>query len=79
MNQRTKELLEKIDAAHDWACGQTRGGGGDVYTTADTCRICGLERHWSSGSRQNDVPASTTFITSKGDRITLREAVALEC
>lgn len=80
MKQRTKELLEKIDELHDWSHGQTRGGGGDVYTSTDTCRVCGLERHWHSGSRQNSIPSSTTFFAANSDQpIPLREAAALEC
>lgn len=79
MKTRTKELLDKIDAAHDWNDGQVRGGSGDVLTSTDTCRICGLERDWNSGSRQNDINPSTSFRTARGEDITLRDAAGLEC
>jgi len=79
MKTRTKELLDKIDAAHDWDEGRVYGGSGDSMSSTATCRICGLKRHWDSGSRQNNINASTTFETARGEEIPLREAAALEC
>lgn len=79
MQTRTKALLDKAEDAHDWAHGQVYGGSGDVYSSTDTCRICGLKRHWNSGSRQNDIPASTTFETIDGRKISLRQALEVEC
>ena len=79
MKQRTKELLDQIEAKHDWSRGQTYAAGGDEYTYSDKCRICGLVRDWSSGSRQNGIGAFTTFQDSHGNVITLRDASALDC
>ena len=79
MTDRAKALLDQVDAAHDWACGQTYGGSGDSYASTDTCRICGLARRWDSGSRQNNTPASHTFTTARGETVTLRDAARLEC
>ncbi len=79
MKARTKELLDKIDENHDWRRGQVYGGSGDSYNSRDECRVCGLQRHWDSGSRQNDIPSSTTFTTATGDSVTLRDAANLDC
>jgi hypothetical protein len=79
MKTRTKELLDKVDAAHDWACGQVHGSSGDSFSSTDECRVCGLTRKWYSGSRQNDIPASYDFSTADGREITLRDAAQLEC
>lgn len=79
MKQRTTELLKKIDEKHDWREGQTYGGQGDVYTSTDECRICGLIRHWTSGSNQNDISPLTSFRLASGASVPLREAAELDC
>ncbi len=80
MKDRTKQLLDQIEVGHDWRCGQVYGGQGDVYTSTDECRICGLVRKWHSGSRQNSISASTTFFPAHSEEpIPLREAAALKC
>ncbi len=78
MSEKRNELLNTVETAHDWAMGQTYGGNGDVTTRTDKCHICGLVRKWNSGSRQNDVPETDTFVMD-GQELSLRDAAKLEC
>jgi hypothetical protein len=77
-SNRTAELLEKVNAAHDWEGGQVYGGSGTQLSSTDTCRVCGLERQRFSDS-QNGVDVRFTFQDSKGTKLTLREAAELKC
>ena len=78
MTDKAASLLEKVDAAHDWQDGQTRGGSGTQLSRTDVCRVCGLKRHWFN-DRQNNVHDDYTFTTHAGADIPLREAATLEC
>lgn len=79
MKEQTKELLDKVDEAHDWAEGRTYGGSGTQLSSTDTCRICGLRRHWFS-DRQNGVDGEYRFSDSEtGEDLTLRQAAARGC
>jgi hypothetical protein len=74
MKDTTKKLLDQVEANHDWESGQTYGGSGTQLSRTDTCRVCGLKRHWFSDS-QNGVEDHYTFETINGEKMSLKEAV----
>lgn len=79
MKDTTKELLSKIDSAHDWQNGQVRGGGGTRYSSTDTCVVCSLRRHYFSDS-QNGVSPTYRFSDGEtGEDLSLRQAIARGC
>ena len=78
MKTKTRSVLDAVDAAHDWQTGQTWGHGGTAYSSTDTCRLCGLTRHWSV-DRQNGQSDTYTFREADGDDLTLIEASRLTC
>jgi len=77
-HQRTAELLQKIEDAHDWLEGQRRSDGGTRLYSTDVCRICGLQRHFLS-DEQNGNHGGYTFRDAQGHDLTLREAAQEEC
>jgi len=79
MKDTTQKMLDQLDAAHDWAFGQTRGGDGTYLTTTDICRVCSLRRHWVDDS-QNDIHSDYRFSDGEtGKDLSLRQAVARGC
>lgn len=79
MKAKTKEMLETIDGAHDWALGQAWSGGGTVYNSTDTCRICSMRRHFHSDS-QNGVAEEYRFSDGEtNEDLSLRQAVERGC
>lgn len=73
-----RELLERVEAAHDWEIGQAWSRGGTSLDRTDTCRICGLSRQWES-DEQNGIRERYTFTDFAGEEIPLRDAADLEC
>lgn len=79
MKEATKQMLEEIDGAHDWLGGQVYGGSGTRLSSTDTCRVCGLRRHFFSDS-QNGVGREYRFSDGEtGEDLTLRQALARGC
>ena len=79
MKATTQALLSKIEAAHDWADGQTRGGSGTLLTRTDTCRVCSLRRHYLSDA-QNGIDREYRFSDGEtGADLSLRQAVDHTC
>lgn len=79
MKERTRQLYDAVDEAHDWAEGQVRGGSGTQLSSTDICRVCGLRRHWFS-DRQNGIEGEYRFSDGEtGGDLTLRQAAARGC
>ena len=79
MKDSTKKLLAQVDDAHDWQEGQCYSGGGTELHATDTCRVCGLRRHWRNDP-QNDIDDEYRFSDSEtGEDLTLRQAAARGC
>lgn len=78
MKDSTKKLLDSVGAAHDWAEGQVYGGGGTRMSSTDTCRVCGLKRHWFV-DRQNEVRDQYTFEAIDGTERSLAAVVEAGC
>ena len=79
MKESTDKLLKKVDAAHDWAEGQVRGGNGLQLSSTDTCHVCSLRRHWFS-DRQNGIDGEYRFSDGEtGQDLSLRQAIARGC
>lgn len=79
MKAKTNELLEQIDAAHDWTDGQVYSQGGTSMRSTDVCRICSLRRHWSS-DRQNGNHGEFRFSDGEtGNDLSLRQAAKRGC
>jgi hypothetical protein len=75
----TKKMLDEINDAHDFDTGQVYSNGGTEYHSTDTCRVCGLRRHWKS-DRQNGIEDQYRFSDSEtGEDLTLRQAVTRGC
>ena len=78
MKASTLNLLDQLEEKHDWEQGQVYGGGGTRLSSTDTCRVCGLSRHWFS-DRQNSVSDRYSFTDSNGINVTLRDAAVIKC
>lgn len=79
MKARTREMLDRIEEAHDWAGGQVYSGGGTEYHSTDTCRVCNLRWHHSSDS-QHGVGDEYRFSDGEtGADLSLRQAAGREC
>lgn len=66
-----------FDGAHDWLEGQVYGGSGTRLSSTDTCRVCGLRRHFFSDS-QNGVGREYRFSDGEtGEDLTLRQGLRL--
>lgn len=78
MKERTKELLDKVDEAHDWIEGQTYSGGGTEYHSTDECQVCGLRRHYQS-DEQNGIEPHYRFSTAANGDLSLLEALNRGC
>ena len=79
MKKTTKKMLEDIDAAHDWLEGPVHAGSGTRLSSTDTCRVCGLRRHFFC-DRQNEIGREYRFSDSEtGEDLTLRQALARGC
>lgn len=79
MKKSTEKLYGQVKEAHDWNEGQVYGGSGTQLSSTDTCRVCGLRRHYFS-DRQNGVDGEYRFSDSEsGEDLTLRQAVARGC
>jgi hypothetical protein len=79
MKETTKQLFDKLDAAHDWNNGQVYGHGGTRYTSTDVCRVCALRRHYLSDS-QNGIADTYRFSDGEtGADLSLRQALARGC
>jgi hypothetical protein len=74
---RTEEFLHAVDGAHEWEEDEVYGGQGNLNVTiTNTCSICGLQRRkltFHIGLPRYE------FLNSDGEKITLKEAAALEC
>lgn len=79
MKKETERILNEIDEAHDWAIGQAWGGGGTLISSTDTCRLCGLRRHYTS-DHQNGNDGSYRFSDGEtGEDLSLRQAYHRGC
>lgn len=79
MKDTTKKMLQTIDEVHDWCEGQMFSRGGTELHSTDTCRVCGLRRHFRDDD-QNGVDAEYRFSDSEtGADLTLRQALARGC
>ena len=79
MKDTTRKMLDEIGTAHDWAEGQVWGGGGTRLSRTDTCRVCGLRRHYLS-DRQNGVEEEYRFHDAEThEDLTMRQAHARKC
>lgn len=79
MKDTTRKMLDQLDAAHDWARGQTYGGSGTRLSRTDLCRVCNLRRHWLDDS-QNNIDDQTRFSDGEtGEDLSLRQAMARGC
>lgn len=78
MKESTRQMLNEVTEAHDWRRGQVYGGGGTKYSSTDTCRACGLQKHYFS-DHQNCIDGEYTFSDADGNPITLRQAAQKGC
>ena len=79
MKESTKKLMVQVGKEHDWSEGQVYSHGGTHMTSTDTCRACGLRRHWTIDP-QNGNDGEYRFSDSEtGEDLTLRQAVARGC
>jgi hypothetical protein len=76
MKERTKQLLDQLEQAHDWEC-ETRGAGARLVHRS-TCRVCGFTRTRTIDPN-NGNHESYTFATFHGEAVTLAEAAAVVC
>lgn len=79
MKARTREMLDEIDDAHDWAIGRTYSNGGTELHETDECRVCALRRHFTS-DKQNGNDGEYRFSDGETkEDLSLRQAFARKC
>ena len=79
MKDRTQQLLDTLEKDHDWQEGAVYSGGGMVFRSTDTCRICSLRRHYHSDVQNGD-DGSYRFSDGETDEdLSLRQAVDRGC
>ena len=61
MNAKTEKMLDGLNRAHHWDKRQMYGRNGTQLSSTDTCRICGLQRHYFS-DRQNGIFMSVIML-----------------